>query len=284
MSDTLSYTPFYLYDTTGAAANYEAPQSLSFDSIFNIFQKSDTLMRESLFSDHLLPRTHLDTLAHVSPYPQPWVFVACVLLVLMVVVFFRGYRLKLSEVIVASVNSRTIARILRDNNMAHLKSWVPVGIFHPLAIALLLYFYCNHANLSLFGFQGVLLFLPLYVSCVLGYFLRNFFFTLLGNVFQGQQVVQQYLFSNYCWHLWECVVMIPLVGIIFYVPSITVLMSYILCIGGALCFLVRLFRNLQMVLTIPNASKFYLFYYLCIVELIPVAALVFAVVSWSLGS
>lgn len=69
MTDTLSYTPFYLYDTSGAAAVREQ-QSFSFDSIFNLFQKSDTLVRESLFSEHLLPRTHLDALAHTSILPQ----------------------------------------------------------------------------------------------------------------------------------------------------------------------------------------------------------------------
>ena len=279
MTDTLTYTPFYLYDTTGVASTYEVPQSLSFDSIFNIFQKSDTLMRESLFSDHLLPRTHLDALAHTSTIPQSWVFGACVLLVLMVAVFFKAYRLKLSDIAGASVNARIMVRVLRDNNLAHLKSWIPVGITHPLAVAMLLFFYFGPSRLSFIGLQGLLLFLTLFVACVLCYFLRNFVFALLGNVFQGQQVIQQYLFSNYCWHLMESVVMIPLIGLLYYVPSMAVLMGYILCIVGALCFVTRLFRNLQMVLTIPNASKFYLFYYLCIVELIPVAALVYAVVS-----
>ncbi|MCQ2262084.1 MAG: DUF4271 domain-containing protein [Bacteroidales bacterium] len=277
MTDTLSYTPFYLYDTSGAAAVHEQ-QSFSFDSIFNLFQKSDTLVRESLFSEHLLPRTHLDALAHTSILPQSWVFGACVLLVLFVAIFFKSYRLKLVDVFVATVNTRIMTRIQRDNNMSHLKSWVPVGIIHSLAVSLVLYYYYEYAHLEYFVMHDVLLFLTFFAACVVGYFLRNLLFAVLGNVFEGRQVINQYLFSNYFWHLMECVLLLPIVVFLFYVPSVTFLITYLLCIGAGLCFFVRLFRNLQMVLTIPNASKFYLFYYLCIVELIPVAALVFIVV------
>ena len=47
-----------------------------------------------------------------------------------------------------------------------------------------------------------------------------------------------------------------------------------------LLFVVRLIRGLQLILTFSKTPKFYLFYYLCILEIVPIIIIIKVAISY----
>ena len=101
-------------------------------------------------------------------------------------------------------------------------------------------------------------------------FLKNSLIRLLGNVFEDRSVTMLYISSNNLFYFVGGFVFVPLMLLLFYCPAATetILKTTIFLVG--IIFIVRLFRGIQLILTNSKTSKLYLFYYLCIFEIVPI--------------
>ncbi len=261
--DTLNLAalPFYQWDT------FVAPQSdpevgvvpAMLDSIF--CEHDSVVYRPSLFSSHsLMPQDR-----NLTPRPDsttaPWIFGVLVLLTALLCLYYRMRKITFGPLLTALVDSRAMDRMLRNNNMTRSIQLFPMGMLTVAVVALTL--------------QPVPLwqYLLLTAGLIVAYALRNGLMRFLATVFDNSGAVSTYVISNYLYHLTLATLLLPMLFLHFYLPRGGEMMLYVMVGLVAVEFLTRLVRGLKLFLTQSSGAHFYLFYYLCIVEIVPILVL-----------
>lgn len=267
-SDTLDLTavPFWQWDTT-TLVQETVDLGIPFDSIHPVREMPDTVFRQSIFSHHTLQVRHNGMLLREDTSTPAWIFGILVLLTALLCLYYRLRKIKLTEVLKAAVDVRAMDRLVRDCNLNRSTLMLPMGLLTVALISLPIF----HLTMPQTGIVG---YLALSAALSLLYILRNGLFRMLGNTFEDKQVISLYITSNYIYHLIDATALIVLAYPFFYLPGAETTMLYIMAAYIGLAFLARFFRGIKLFLTHPNSSSFYLFYYLCIVEVTPVLVLV----------
>jgi len=268
-SDTLctDTLPFYLWDTAATPVETEEPFAgvAMMDSIFTL-RPADTLRQHpSMFQRHTLAVEH----GYLQPRPDTgapaWTFIVLTLLTALLCLYYRLRKLHVGDVIASTVDSRAMERIMRGHNLMHFFQLMPMGLLMLAALAVPLH------DLALTGFLNYLL---LFAALVAAYLLRNALMRLLGTIFDNSAAVSLYIKNNYLYHLVLASLLTPLLFLYFYLPGAERTMLYILGILIILEFIMRVFRGMKLFLTQSSGPTFYLFYYLCTVELVPILVLI----------
>lgn len=267
-NDTLDLTalPFTQWEATLPTME-EAYYGVPFDSIHPLRETGDTVFRKSLFQRHSLQVKHNDLQPRPDNSLPAWVFGSLLLLTGLLCLYYRLRKIKITSLLKALIDIRAMDRLVRDNNLGRTAIIMPMGL---LAVAVL----CmpvHHMAMRHTGYGGYLL---LTLAVMVLYLLRNGLLRLLGNTFDNKQAVGQYITSNYLYHLLEATVTLVLLYPFYYLPGAENAMLYIIAIFMATAFVVRFFRGMKVFLTLPKGSSFYLFYYLCIVETIPILVII----------
>ena len=116
---------------------------------------------------------------------------------------------------------------------------------------------------------NILQYILLFAVCIAVYYTRNGIIRFIGNAFENSEAVHIYLSSNYIYHLLYGIAATAIAFFIFYTDRVGQTFLYILLAVIALLFTARLLRGMQLILTNAKTQKFYLFYYLCILEIVP---------------
>lgn len=272
-ADTLDYAqlPFYLWDSL--QHDSVVVPTAGVDSCFTEFlvptadAAHDTLERPSLFVGHSLVPQDGALSRRPDNVAPAWVFPVLLALVAVVTLFYRLRKLQLHDLLLALVDSHAMDRLQRNNSLLHTSQLVPMGLLMLGCLALPVHQLAMYKT----GFVGYLLFTA---ALALAYLLRNGLMRLLGNVFENKWPVDIYITSNYFYHFVLATVVLPVLFLLLYLPRGTMPALYVL--GGlvVLEFLARLFRGMQLFLTHSSGPRFYLFYYLCLVEIAPILVLI----------
>ena len=261
-SDTLELTalPFWQWPEDTETTAVET--GLLFDVVGQQHEAKDTVFRKSIFHNHSLQLHHEQAVERVDSAEPAWVFISLLMLTGLVCIYFRRRKIRVVELVKSLVNRRAMDRIVRDCNLNRSLTMLPMGLLLTTAVA----FPIHRMALAQTGRWGFLL-----VAAALGllYILRNGLFRLLGNIFENKAAVNLYITNNYLYHLGEAAVVCVMLYHFCYLPGAREAMLYLM--GGflALAFVSRFVRGVKVFLTLSNACGFYLFYYLCIVEIIP---------------
>lgn len=267
-NDTLDLTtlPFWQWDTQENPAA-EVDMGIPFDSIHRPREVMDTIYRQSMFKKHSLQVSHNTLQPRENSATPTWIFIVLLLIVGLQCLYFRVRKLKVTNLLKAAGDMRALDRMKRDSNLNHNYLWIPMGLMMTAPIVLLL-------QSMLLPDTGFLVNLLLVATADLLYILRNWLLRLLGNTFENKQGVSLFINSNYVYHQIEGIVIVTLLFPFFYLPGARMIMFYIIVGFLAIAFVVRFLRGMKVFLTLTNNSSFYLFYYLCIVELIPILVLI----------
>ena len=270
--DTLS--AFYLWDTVPYPVTTQVPDpGVAVDSTYSLFfvpnaeAVHDTLTRVSLFVGHALPMQHTGLTERGLAGASAWVFAVLLVLVALTTLYFRQHKVGMRSLLASLVDGRTMDRMLRNNNMARTLALVPIGMLVSACMALPV----HQLALEETGVVGYLL---LAAALTVLYLLRNGLQRLLATVFDDRQAVAMYITSNYLYHLTLAVVLLPLLLLQTYLPFGGDVLLWVLAGVVVLEFLMRAVRGLNVFLTNSSCSHFYLFYYLCTVEIVPILILV----------
>ncbi len=260
----LSALPFWQWDTSSAASE-SAPESilgLTLDSLLPVREVVPTIQRPSIFRHHALQPQHSTTMERTATGQPAWVFVSLMLLSGLLCLYYKIRKINILHALKSTIDSRALDRLTRDCNLNRGVVMVSmgllmVGVVTLPAVRLLTPDASWYIYLATAALLGLL------------YIVRNGVVRWLGNVFECKQEVALYITSNYIYHLLEATVLAAGLYLHFYLPSggMTVLIG--LGVLLAVAFVMRLSRGAKIILTHSNTSKFYLFYYLCTVELIP---------------
>ena len=263
-NDTLDLTalPFWQWEFTEPNLLAEMDTGIPFDSIHRLREVPDTIYRKSLFHKHTLQVKHENLIARPDTAQPAWVFGVLLLLTSLACIYFHLRKIKFKALFNALVDLRAMDRLIRDRNLNRTTLMLPMGMLMTATMSLPL----HHMAMAHTHWTGYLLFAV--VASAL-YIVRNGLLRLLGNTFEKQQEMNQYITSNYLYHLLEATVIIALLYPFFYLPGGKTAMLYVIATFIAIAFLLRFFRSVKIFLTHSNGSSFYLFYYLCIVEIAP---------------
>lgn len=252
--------PFYML-----AGPYQQPEQaevnvgIPLDSIFRPCDTPEPVLRQTLFTGHHLTPQH-STLQERADTTQPaWIFVALVMLVGLVCLYFRGRKLKLTELMKSTIDSHAGDRIMRNNSIP----LAPIALLLCLSLGMALWF------MALRG-TGILGYLATSAALAAGYLLRNGILTGLAAVFDRKQTMVTYITGNYIYHLALTIITIPLLFALIYIPGVTDGMAIAIASLIALVFIMRFLRGCKLFLTQSKSFSFFLFYYLCTAEMAPI--------------
>lgn len=272
-SDTLNLTalPFFQWQPLENTVQ-EVDTGIPSDSIHPLRELTKPVFRQSIFQSHTLQVSHSALQPRENSATPIWVFIVLLLIVGLQCLYFRIRKLNIINLLKAAGNIRAMDRMKRNSNLNKNYLWLPMGLSIAFPIALLVQ--------SVFLPEtSFLIYLLLTTTFSILYILRNWIFRLLGNTFENKQGIILYINSNYVYHQIEGTIVTILLFPFFYLPGAKMTMFYIIAGFLAIVFTIRFLRGTKVFLTIPNRSNLFLFYYLCIVEIIPILV----IIKWFIG-
>lgn len=259
--------PFYQPDTAyWSSVQVEPSTGVPLDSIFQARELAPVVMRRSLFAGHTLQTSHTGLVPREHQGAASWLFVLVIVLAALTYFYVSSRKIKIGELLQSTVDRRTMDRLVRGNNLTPMRL-MSIGLLLSGMTAVAV----SHLALSGMGFLGWLL-ATLALSAA--YFIRWGLLRVLGRVFDSEEAMSAYITSSYLYHLVLCIALVPLTLLLLYMPWGNMVVLVAIGVLAALLFAMRMIRGVKLFLTISSTLSFYLFYYLCTVELIPIVILI----------
>ncbi|MDY5968798.1 MAG: DUF4271 domain-containing protein [Bacteroidales bacterium] len=257
-----TFVNYLLAPDTAASKEW---QPLSFDSVFAAHAVTEPVRHRSLFESHTLAPTHDVPLARPSYNAPGWIFCLLLVMAALISLYFNTYRLRLGNVIRSALQKREMEHFVRDNNFRRRASILPMLLLYSGSISLAA---CRFYPLPTNPWHGIGLYLGIFALLSVWLLFKNGLIRLLGNIFENDASAALYVANNYIYQLLASILTAPIVLLSFFAPWQPATGSAIL-IAVATFFVIRTIRGMQLILTNAKNSQFYLFYYLCILEFVP---------------
>ena len=189
--------------------------------------------------------------------------------------FFAWIRLYygniLAQTVQASANFQVASRMFQDNSVLQKQLDNILYILYFLSIAFLLYYMERGLGKTPFGQEGAPLYL-LNLALLAGLFFgRIVLVNLAGFLFNRLRIFREYLYNGFIFNKLMGMVMLPLLLLMVYTTgTIQRLFFWITLAALALVILMRIARGVVFSFK-KGVSIFYMFLYLCALEIIPLA-------------
>lgn len=244
------------------------------DSVFAPYAAdSFTVYRESMFAANgLASQPKEPSLRDVSHGPD-WMFLVIVALLTLMSLFINRIRFNIKDILVSLFNLRIQSRVERENNVK-ITSMLPMtGIYLASVAAVATRVATSRLSLHLTVPQP-LFYAIVVASLVLFILMKGGLIRLIGNIFDDRGSVQLYLTSGHLFYFAGGMLLPPLLLFVYFAGAGGEAALIISAALIAIILITRLIRGLQLILTNSRSSKLYLFYYLCILEIVPILAMV----------
>ncbi len=262
-----SLLPFYQW-----SGQYEVSQTtepvtgVPLDSIFVACDSTVGVERTSMFTGHGLAPQHDTMILRTRTEMPAWVFVVIIALCALLSLYYRTRKVKVAELLKSTIDMRVTDRILREAGLKHSGSQVPVALLLTSSVAMLIWAMAMPDS-------GIGSYLILALGLSVAYLLRNGLLSGLAAVFGQRNTMMAYISGNYLFHQLLTLIVVPMLFIVVYIPIAAKVGTIVVVVATALIILLRYIRGIQLFLTKSKGVSFFLFYYLCIVELIPLLVL-----------
>lgn len=240
----------------------------AYDTLFTPMGPVEPTLHRSLFTHHMLPvQTGFETTIQHQGSPG-WFLIVIVLSMALISIFLHSKQIHLTDLLYSAVDHRAMDRMLRDANLTHKVDQAAIAplMLIPLSLVCFYSFLPQQNN----TWTNILQYVVILGACIGVYYARNGIIRFIGNAFENTESVHTYLSSNYIYHLLYGIAATAIAFFVFYTDRVGQTFLYILFGIIALLFLMRFLRGMQLILTLSKTQKFYLFYYLCILEIVPI--------------
>jgi hypothetical protein len=268
-------------DTTGdscAMAGDSTAYCCVYDSIFTPVKEAPPVVRKSIFTHHELAVQHNHEIDIHHEGSPGWFFGFIILSIFLICTYLRRKQIDLVTLLQSAIDHRAMGRMLRDTNLTHAPDQAPIALLMLLPVTLVSYFFFFPHPENMWN--DMLQYILLYAASIVIYFTRNGIFRFIGNAFNNSDSMHVYLSSNYIYHLLYAIAATAMAFFVCYTDAVGTVFFYILAGVLALLFTIRLVRGLKLILTFSKTPKVYLFYYLCILEIVPIIVITKVVVSY----
>jgi len=238
------------------------------DSVFNSPSQTALPYHKSLFKNHQLKIEHSSTLERVKDDNNGYVFAVLMVLTSILLVYSLLRKIELRKCLMSTFSVRHTNILIRDAGLKSDKDLWPISFIYYAILgtagyAAMIRIFDEH----LYG----LLDLPLLMGAFLLFsLLRHSLTKLLGFTCNESDAVKMYIICGSLFQQIGAALLIPLTILGYYVEKDLI---WVAAVVAALVFVLRLARGLTIVLSKSGNFKLYLFYYLCIIEIIPILIL-----------
>ena len=227
--------------------------------------------------------------AHIVIVPklitQQWPFWLHLLLVLLAAAYVwirYSYKKRLQQLSNAFFTSRAVNQLFREESAGYSRLYIILSTFSFVVFSLFSYEACFIYGAHIIGRFGNDFFLLLSISAFIFLFYQAKIFVIkaLGLIFKKESASEEYVFNITLFNQNLGLFLFPVVVGMAFLRSIS---PEVLLYGGliltGLVFLYRLFRSLPWGIAGSIISKYYLFLYLCTLEILPLVVLMKAFVG-----
>lgn len=184
-----------------------------------------------------------------------------------------SYRKRFNQVVKSTYSKQQLGFLLREGGGSYDLINLSLGFVFINVLALLMFRAAETITGSSWPAGSRLPFYLLVGGGIISWLLiRLVLIRMLGWTFKNFEITSQYLMNSMAFHFIMGIILLPLLVISAYtfIPAFIYLS---LGIAGIL-FILRLFRGIIIGLSDTNFSIFYLFFYLCTVEILPILVIV----------
>ncbi len=230
----------------------------------------DTFTYFSLFRPHSLETQNANPLS-INKLTPDWLL-GVILLVITILTWLRFvFNKNLGQIFDAFFSNSITNQIVRDENILVQRASVLLTIIFNLVAAVLLYQISNVYDLTPDyvgeGFTRFILY-ALLISLI--YSVKFILLKLTGYIFNQDRSIATYIFNIFLINNVLGIFLLPIVIGLAFLPGIYSV--FLIYAGGALAlsaFIYRLIRGLIIGLSSSSFSPYYLFLYLCTLEILP---------------
>ncbi|MBR1769321.1 MAG: DUF4271 domain-containing protein [Bacteroidales bacterium] len=208
-----------------------------------------------------------------------WVFGVFMFVLCLIAILFRFTREDIKNFISGCFSKNQISITTKDGERVHPLSVVPVIFICLPLLSLLFFFLADYFNFKEFlfngyTFRGYVLYFALLILLFVLYFLKVLLIKFFGWMFKSKKISNYYLQIHYNFDfLLGLLSFLPVLAFIYVDSYYKISFLYIsLCILIILV-LMRLVKSFSIIITSFKFSHFYLFFYLCTLELLPIILL-----------
>ena len=245
-------------------------EKISLDSIFEA-TIVEPFQTKTLFETHEHQRISLfEKQREIYDFPF-WIFGFLFLLLVIISWNFNVNRLRIGQLFMACFERRSFNLLFHDINIVRERIVFALMFSFITILSLFIYGSINILDYDVLGFKPFTNFLFILFATAVFVLLKNVVIRLLGNVFRSETDVYMYLSNTLCYYFLELIVLLPTIFFLFYISTdyskiVLLILGILLLILG----IVRVGRGLSMILLDSKFSNMHLFYYLCIVEIVPI--------------
>ncbi len=191
--------------------------------------------------------------------------------------FFAWVRMSysniMSQTVQASINFQVAVRMFKDKSVLQNQLDNILYVIYFLTVACLLFFLEERRGLQPYGLRGGTLYL-FNLALLAGVFIgRIFLVNMLGSLFNQMELFREYLYHLFIFNKLMGLVILPMLLFVIYTKGIfqdVVIWATLGVVGVIL--VMRIIRGIAFSLK-KDISIFYMFLYLCALEIVPLALL-----------
>lgn len=270
-----SIVPFYTLSITDSTAQDEVQNEtedyllLCNDSVFSPFASDTTITRQSMFAQNTHHATSVNPETRYQNENVDWTFGLFVVLLALMSLYINSRKFKLKDIFLSLFDIRVMERISRESNI---KSWsmLPMVGIYLAGVAFTATTFAQQWSYLTTNASDITHYLTVFGILAAYITIKNGITHLLGSVFDDKYSTSLYVVNSHLFHFVGAIVLTPLLMLIQYGTAIHSYVLNIAIIIIVILFLIKLLRGFQLILTNSKTSKLYLFYYLCIIEIVPI--------------
>lgn len=232
--------------------------------------KIEPIEVNTLFKTHKLQlnQYYPQTIEKQNPDWFTLILITIIIAVTLLKVFYSKIFFQIFK---AFVNNNTANQIVRDENLLVQRASILLSVICYLVFALFTYkitqFY-NYEN-QYMG-QGFIKFLFIAIFIGITYSVKMISLKLFGSIFNYEKPTVSYIFNLFLINNVLGIVLLPLLIVLTYFNSVYFIYLLKLCIAIIISFYIyRLIKGVLIWTSIPRYNLFYLFLYICALEIAP---------------
>ncbi|NVN93753.1 MAG: DUF4271 domain-containing protein [Bacteroidetes bacterium] len=259
-NDSLSFKYFFDY-------SFKHPVSKS--------PSSYVVTRESIFTSHQLQLAHTKPIIR-QEYSNDWIallLLICFSLLAWILIFSHK---RVKQIFKATYSNRTINQLIRDGDLFKERIAISFTFIYYLSFSLFVFQLCHYYfNLKLLGLYSLIFFLKLIVGITVLHILKQRATRLIGTIFKNNTASYVYQLNGFVFNIIIGIVLLPL--LLFMVYSKGAICSFTIIFGIIFVVMLSLLRYIRYFIigvSYSKFSQFYLFLYLCTLEILPILIIV----------
>lgn len=266
---------FFLLDTTPGSVYTETDncKQIVFDSIFASHAREEHASRTSMFKSNEMQPVSDRPIPRIEQASNGWTFFVFAISIAIISLYSNNHRFVFGDILSSSVDSRSMERVLRSNNMTRAWILMPMMVIYALPLALIAFYISQDLGLCLpYKFTG-LNYIVLFLGAISALSLRNGLVSALGNIFENDYTVQIYNKSTFIYQFLSGITLTPLSLLLFCQKTRSSALLKITLFIAAIFFIIRFLRGIIIIVNTSKSNQPYLLYYIAALELVPLIIL-----------